>query len=199
MNWINHFGPTSLIIIGAILSLIGAIWSQEQSNKQTDNILKLNKQITDAVIGGDSYPLAMPVWEAKYGEEGEIKKICLLHEGKDPIYDLVVIITDLIAFKNEQAKDISIQNQDAYMWKKQIGTFGRGYEEILLEIPSTYTSHIDYIFNFIARNGQITQRSIYFKRGKKWITATRLEKNGKIFREIIRDKDFPMSLFKQPI
>jgi hypothetical protein len=194
MNWLNQFGPTALIITGAILSLAGAMWSQAQSNKQTDEILNLNRQITDTVTGGDSYPLALPVYLAKHGEQGEIRKVVLTHHGKYPIYDLVVIVTDLIAFEKEKAKDISIQNQNAYMWRKQIGTIGRGYEEVLLEIPSTYTSHVDYTFNFIARNGQITQRSIYTKRNNKWITATRLEKNGEIMHEF-KDKDFQMSLF----
>jgi len=174
--------------------LVGAVWSQGQSNKQTEKILNLNEQITETITGGDSYPIAMPVYIAKHGEQGDIRKIILSHRGKYPIYDLTVIITDLIACEEEHKKEMP--NQDIYMWKKQIGTIGKGYEEILLEIPATNSSLIDYRFAYIARNGQTIQRSIYTQKDNKWITGTRLEKNGKIIHEYL-DKDFPISLFSE--
>ncbi len=194
MNWFHQFGPTALIITGAVLSLAGAVWSQAQSNKQTDEILILNKQITETITGGDSYPIANPVYLANHGEQGEIKKLVLTHRGKYPIYDLVAIITDMVAFEKEHSK--KIPNQNAYRWKKHIGTIGRGYEEVLLEIPSEYTTHVDYRLIFIARNGQLTQRSIYTKNKNKWSTGTRIERNGKIIHEYY-DKEFPLGLLAE--
>lgn len=191
MNWLHQFGPTALIISGAIISLAGAVWSQAQSNKQTDEILNLNKQITETITGGNSYPMASPVYLAKHGEQGEINKIILSHKGKYPIYELAVTIIDMIAFEKEKNK--AIPNQNAYMWKRQIGTIGKGYEEILLEIPVEYASHIDYRLIYIARNGQITQRIIYIKKKSKWLTSSSLEKNGKIIHEY-HDKGFPEKL-----
>ena len=67
-SFINNFGPIALIFTGAILSAIGALWAHFESNKQSQEIIRLNTEITATVTGGDSYPEVNPVFVAKHGE-----------------------------------------------------------------------------------------------------------------------------------
>lgn len=50
------------MLVGAILSAIGAVWAAQQKahfergmREKTEEISKLNKQLMDVIVGGDSF------------------------------------------------------------------------------------------------------------------------------------------------
>lgn len=102
--WLSQIGPIVLIFIGAVLSAAGAIWALIQSDAQQQEIIRLNEHITNAVTGGNSYPLISPVFVARHGEQGDIRFLHLAHSGNYPVYDLVVLVTDVVRLRELQAK-----------------------------------------------------------------------------------------------
>lgn len=181
-SWLNQIGPIALILIGAVLSAIGAIWAQIQSDKQQQEIIRLNEQITSTVTGGDSHPLISPVFVARHGEQGDIRALHLTHKGKYPVYDLVVLVTDVLKLRELHTRG-GPYDMNEYMWRFHVGTIGRGYEDKLMPVPSPEKDKMVFNFVFIARNGQVEQRAVYEKVKGKWYTATRLVKDGKILSE----------------
>ena len=195
-SFINSVGPIALVFIGAILSAIGALWAHIESKKQSEEIIRLNTEITSTVTGGDSYPEVNPVFVAKHGEQGDIRKYLLHHNGKFPVYDLVVVITDIEQMKIELKKESKFIRQDAYMWKKNIGTIGKGYEEIIFEIPNWDKELLHYKFSFWARNGNVNQDIVHNKVKGKWVTGTVITKNNILVSEKIHP-DLPMNLVQE--
>jgi hypothetical protein len=166
-------------LIGAVLSAVGAIWAQIQSDKQQQEIIRLNEQITKTVTGGDSHPLISPVFLARHGEQGDIRSLHLGHRGKYPVYDLVVLVTDVVKLRQLAARG-GPYNMEEYMWRFHVGTIGRGYEEKLMEVPTPESEEMMFSFTFMARNGQFEQRSKFQKLQGHWYTATRLQRDGKV-------------------
>jgi len=195
-SFISNYGPIAVIFTGAILSAIGALWAHFDSDKQSREILRLNTEITATVTGGDSYPEVNPVFVAKHGEQGDIRKYILHHVGKFPVYDLVVVINDIDAMRDELKKESQFIRQDAYLWKNHIGTIGKGYEQILFEIPNWDRDQLNYQFSFWARNGNVNQRIIHKKIEGKWITGRRITKDGKVLSEKI-DPNLPPELVEE--
>ena len=198
--WLNQIGPIALILIGAVLSAVGAIWVQVQSDRQQQEIIRLNEQITNAVTGGDSYPLVSPVFLASHGEQGDIRSLHLRHNGKYPVYDLVVLVTDVAKLRELAARGGPYDMKE-YMWRFHVGTIGRGYEEKLMQVPASESEKMIFNFTYMARNGQFEQRSIYQKVKGHWYIATRLRKDGNVVFEHA-DNDAPtemVSELTQPI
>ena len=180
--WLSQIGPVVLIFIGAVLSVAGAIWAQVQSDGQQQEIIRLNENITNAVTGGDSYPLISPIFVARHGEQGDIQSLFLTHKGKYPVYDLVVLVTDVLKLKELHAKGGQYSMSD-YMWRFHVGTIGKGYEDKLMPVPTPDTTKMVFNFTFMARNGQFEQRAIYQKVKCIWYTATRVTKDNKLIFE----------------
>lgn len=193
--WLNQIGPIALILIGGVLSAVGVIWAQVQSDRQQQEIIRLNEQITNAVTGADSYPLVAPVFLARHGEQGDIRSLHLVHNGKYPVYDLVVLVTDLMKLRELAARGGPYDMKE-YMWRFHVGTIGRGYEDKLMEVPAPESEKMVFRFTFMARNGQFEQRSIYQKVKGTWHTATRLEKDGKVIFEHA-DKGIPPQVLSE--
>jgi len=194
LNWIvqNLGGPTPLIFIGAIISAAGAVWAQIESNRQSQQVLELNQKITNTVTGGNSYPNIGPVFVARHGEQGDIRYLHLAHSGQYPLYDLVVIVTDLEKMDQLQKKGAPFK-MDEYMWRFHIGTIGKGFEQKLMEVPNPNAQTMRFNIISFARNGQFNQRSIFTKVNGEWVTGTRLVKEGEIVVEQISQK-FPKEL-----
>lgn len=194
LNWIvqNLGGPTSLIFVGAIISAVGAVWAQIDSNRQNHEILELNQKITNTVTGGDSYPDIGPVFVAKHGEQGDIRYLHLTHFGKYPLYDLVVIVTDLEKL-DQLRKRGGPYNMNEYMWRFHIGTIGKGFEQKLMEVPNPKAETMRFNIISFARNGQFNQRCVYKKINGEWVTASRLVKEGQVVFENVGPK-FPKEI-----
>jgi hypothetical protein len=191
-NFLSQFGPITLMLLGAVLSIGGAIWAQLQNDRQQSEIIRLNRHITEAVTGGDSYPVVSPVFLARHGEQGDIRRLSLMHSGKYPVYDLVLRVTD-VAKLRALSKKGGYFSQNEYMWQFHIGTIGRGYENVFMDIPLQESERMEFSFTFLARNGQFNQRAIYQKTKGVWHTALRIEKDGKLVYENI-DNGFPDTL-----
>lgn len=194
-GWLNQVGPIALILIGAVLSAVGAIWAQIQSDRQQNEIIRLNEHVTEAVTGGDSHPIVSPVFWARPNEQGDIRTLHLRHSGKYPVYDLVVRVTDVTKLRELSARG-GHYSMDQYMWRFHIGTIGRGYEDMLMKIPNPEASRMEFSFTFLARSGQFEQRSIYQKVKGVWYTVSKLQKDGKVLYEH-KDKGAPEHLLNE--
>lgn len=101
-------GPSGLILLGAILSAIGALWAsqsrglfEQQLKEKNEEIASLNKEIVNIVTGGDSYCL--------FDFTGTIHNpFVMRHVGKYPIYELKIIIRDFKDYRNLSGLSVNI-------------------------------------------------------------------------------------------
>ncbi len=193
-NFFSQFGPITFMLLGAALSICGAIWAQLQNDQQQSEIIRLNQHITETITGGDSYPIVSPVFLPRSGEQGDIRRLSLGHNGRYPVYDLVVRVTD-VAKLRALSKKSGYFSQNEYLWQFNIRTIGRGYENVFMDIPVQQSERMEFEFTFLARNGKFDQRAIYQKTKGVWHTALRIEKDGKMVYESV-GKGFPDDLVK---
>ena len=91
--------PSALIFLGVILSAIGAFLASLQSGKfehdlrvKSDEIAKLNKEIVNQTIGGDSFCYLSV---GSIDNQENIGILVVVHQGKHPLYDVNARIVDL--------------------------------------------------------------------------------------------------------
>lgn len=172
-QWIHQQGPTTLILIGAIISALGAVWANIENGKQATEIVSLNKQITETVTGGDSFPTVSTIYTLL--QPGELKfpsGLLLSVRGRQSVYDLTVIVTDVERFR-ELHKSEHFYNMNEYQQRFQLGTLGRAYEQRLIQFPSENKRSFTFHIQSFARNGQFNQRILLRKVNDRWFDAYR--------------------------
>lgn len=188
-------GPSGLIFIGVILSAIGAFWASKQTanfehelRRKSDEISELNKEIMKSVIGGDSFCyLTM----SSIDNQNNVGLLTIVHQGEHPIYDVNARIVDLQ--KMDKIKDSlsfqTIMQADTHL---HIGNMIKGTASSFAPFQLGAGMEGDFNIFFSARNGLFVQLLRMKKINNKWISATKVERDGKIIFEKI-DKDFPMN------
>jgi hypothetical protein len=196
------WGPAGLILLGAILSAIGALWAFQQKASferelrvKSDEIAELNKEIVKSVIGGDSF-CYLTIMSLDPRTNSGI--LTVIHQGDHPIYDVTARIADLqkmeVLEEKMKATGSNILDFQEVMKANtiiQIGNMAKGPSASPIG-PFSLGTGIERGFNifFSARNGVFTQLLRMKKINDKWINAAKVERDGKVLFEKI-DSDFP--------
>jgi hypothetical protein len=189
------FGPSGLILLGVILSAIGALWASQQQVKfehdlrvKSDEIAKLNREIVNSVIGGDSFCYLSI---GSINPQNNVGILVAVSQGEHPIYDVNARIVDLQKF--EKIKDnLTLQTINQSETHINIGNMIKGTASMIRQFPLGNTSKRDFNIFFSARNGLYTQLLRLRKVNDEWVSATKVEKNGEVIFEKI-DDNFPRS------
>lgn len=209
--------PTILILVGAILSAIGAFWASYMENQaltraanerarfekelrsKSEEISELNKTIAATITGGDSYcrlRISPP------DSNSNTSDMTLWHEGKYPLYDVSIRIDDaekLVNILNEEVRKGNIpakslnQALSLLLPSSQVRSIGNFGPNQILPMGSLDLGHGDkrsYNVYITMRNGSVFQAVRFRKTDGKWKIAIRSIWNDKIVEEKI-DPDFP--------
>ena len=191
------WGPPGLILLGVILSAIGALWASQQKGIferelriKSDEIAKLNKEIVKSVIGGDSFCYLMIASLDPHSNSGILT---IIHQGDHPIYDISARMADLQKMraieKGEKGK-IDFREVMQANTNIPIGNMAKGTATAIGPFQLGTGTERNFNIFFNARNGFFTQLLRLKKINNKWVHATKVEKDGKIIFEKI-DSDFP--------
>lgn len=161
--------PSILILIGGIMTLVGAFWSGIQSAMQNEQIKQLTAKNTelaekniDLVTGGNSY--------AYYDvgvrfENGINHKVALILHlmGNFPLSDVTIKIDQIIERTNLPTRSFDIET--IYTKKYSLIThdlFSSNTEMILLDLNEPNNHFIK--ITIISRNGEIEQQIRFLKK-----------------------------------
>jgi len=95
------WGPSGLILLGAVLSAIGALWSSQQQGEferhlreKSDEIAALNKEVVNLVTGGKSF-CYMTV--SNINPQSNVGLLTFVHSGEHPMFNVAARIPPLSA------------------------------------------------------------------------------------------------------
>jgi len=189
------FGPSGLILLGAILSAIGALLASQQQtkfeqniSKKSEEIARLNREIANLVIGGESF-CYMTI--ANIDNNMNIGILTFIHSGDHPLYSVNARIIDLDKFKIIE-KNINFKNfRDADI-NIYLGDIAKGTALLSNEFPlgDSHRRIFNIIFN--ARNGFFNQKLMLKKIENQWVSALRVYREDRIIYERV-DNDYPRS------
>lgn len=185
-SWLYQIAPY-LVLVGGLLSVFGGVLVTIDANRQQAQIQATGKETKDYLLGADSYPLITPSTR-NIGGQQYLQFFYIHLNGKNPISDLWVTITDLQAMPEAYAKG------QKYMWKYNVGRLATGAEINIAPVPSPSRDKHLYEFNYVGSNGVFVQRSIFIKSQGNWLTGIRLTKNGAVVHEYFSTRDFPEEL-----
>lgn len=179
--WQNFWGPPGLILIGVILSAVGALWSSGQRagfernlRIKSEEISNLNKEIVNNVTGGDSFCYI-------FIDSVNAGIIGVVHKGRYPLYDLDIRIADVQEI--DMMKGSLRANYSKVYKTIHIATLVKD-SGVSFELPiSLYGNKRDFNIFITSRNGFSVQLLRYRFINNKWFWATKVEKDGKILFE----------------
>ncbi|MDQ6472455.1 hypothetical protein RB619_17570 [Flavobacterium sp. LHD-80] len=195
-------GPSGLILLGAILSAIGALWaSQSQSSfereskekseqlvMKSEEIATLNKEIVKIVTGGDSFCL--------FDFTGTIHNpLVLRHDGKYPIYELKISIRNLGDYRQISGRSIQILTAQTNTF--MAGTINPQYWGLMptMELDKRLVAQ-GFRIEYESRGGSWYQEFRFFFIKDKIEYATKVIRNIQDKNEIIYEKksdNFPLN------
>jgi len=182
------WGPPGLILLGAILSAIGALWASQQMRIKSEEIAELNKEIVKLVTGGDSFCYLTIMSLDPLTNSGILT---IVHQGDHPIYDVSARIVDLQKMKTIEKKNkMNFQEVMQASTIIQIGNMAKGAGSTIGPFPLGNETERNFNIFFSARNGFFTQNLRMNKINNKWVQATIVAKDNKVLFEKI-DSDFP--------
>jgi len=186
------WGPAGLIFLGAFLAALGALWASQQQVKferdlraKSDEIAGLNRDIKNQVTGGESFCYMMI---SSIDPKTNLGIPVVIHEGDYPLYDINARIVDL-----QKLRDIKDNTFTSFMQTQTVLKIGNLARKTVLALSSLdlgNSSKRDFNIFFIARNSQFEQLLRLRKINDKWVTATKVERDGKVIFEKI-DEGFP--------
>ena len=191
MELINFIkSPATLIAIGAILTVIGAFWSNRQQTaserslrEKSEEIIRLNQEINNSIIGGDSF-----CYVSVFGPmpETDTGKFMLVHEGEYNLYDLTVIVKDLEKMgkifrqKNNTATIAELSSTETTIpVSNLLGSLIPSLSWSLCSFDFSNSDTQRFTFHFIARNGDFQQDLRARKINGEWLVATRVVRDEK--------------------
>ncbi len=187
------FNPQTLIFIGVILSAIGAFWASRQQaqfehdlRKKSEEITELNREIVRQVIGGKSFCY---LTIGSINNEINTGLWVVVHQGAHPIYDVNARIVDLQRFAavKDDLNLTKIQQTETHL---PIGNMIKATASMVRPIQLGSKLERDFNIFFSARNGLYTQLLRLRKIDGEWVSAIKIEKNGKNIFEKVHEK-FP--------
>lgn len=186
------WGPPGLILVGVVLSAIGAFWATQQQVKferdlrtKSDEIAGLNREIANLFTGGDSLCY---IAIANLDPNTNRGNLTLVHQGNYPTFDINARMVDLQKLK--EIKDYTLTNIKSAETTLRIGSLIKGTAMMFSPFDLGSRPERDFNIFFISRNGQFTQFLRMRKIDGIWFTATKVERDGKVIFEKI-DKGFP--------
>lgn len=186
------WGPAGLIFLGAFLAALGALWASQQQVKferdlraKSDEIADLNREIANLVTGGDSFCY---VTIASINPNANRGILTVVHQGDYSTFDINVRMVDLQ--KSREIKDYTLNALKQAQTTLQIGSLIKGTALAVGPFDLGSSPERDFNIFFIARNSQFTQFLRLRKIDDKWVTATKVERDGKIIFEKV-DEGFP--------
>ncbi|MHC5061769.1 MAG: hypothetical protein ACYTFK_11875 [Planctomycetota bacterium] len=186
------YGPPGLILLGAILTAIGALWASQQQvsferhlRSKSEEIASLNREIVNLVTGGDSFCY---IDIANIDSNTNRGILTVVHHGEHPSYDVTARIADLQRYN--QIKKWTIETTLKTDTPLKIGNIPKGSVCIISPFDLGDSQNRDFNVFFTSRVGFSTQLLRMRKIKNKWIIATQVERNGEVLFEKVND-DFP--------
>lgn len=184
------WGPSGLILLGAFLSAIGALWASQQQGEferhlrvKSEEIAQLNREVVNLVTGGKSF-CYMAV--SSINPESNIGLLTFVHSGDHPMFNVAARIVDLEEFA--KLKDnINIHNFQQADINIGIGDFAKSAALVRGPFPLGEGDKRNFNIFFSARNGWFNQLLRFRKINGQWVQATRVERDGEVLYERIDD------------
>jgi hypothetical protein len=189
---VNILGP-SFLVVSWVTGQVFRVRKQARDEHSFDKIIA-------TITGADTYPkvsavIAGPTPGGRMYPSG----LHLAPVGAHSIYDLKVIVTDIERLRAlHAAGQAGLTHQ--YQTGIQLGTLGRAYEELLVDIdpPAEGRPHAieivvsrSFHIQSFARNGQFNQRLLLREIGGAWFQASRVLHDGIQVHEHI-EQGFPL-------
>ncbi len=202
----NSLIITKSILIGGILVLVSVVWSSVQqsrmSNKFADAMLEikslnteianmskdnadLNKEIAklssynlNILTGGDSFPFTSPAFNVATPKRMDL---WLVNKGKYPLYDVSVVIIDLMKFKELVAEKKS-NNYDKPIYTNEF--------ETKIDVGNMRPGEIkqDFYAKSIAEAGEVYYRIEIVSRNSSVLQMLHIKFTGDGEREILEKR-----------
>lgn len=184
------WGPSGLILLGAFLSAIGALWASQQQGEferhlreKSEEIAQLNREVVNLVTGGKSF-CYMAV--SSINPQSNIGLLTFVHSGEHPMFNVAARIVDLEEF--DKLKDhINIHNFQQADINIGIGDFAKNAALVRGPFPLGKGDKRNFNIFFSARNGWFDQLLRFRKINGQWVQATRVERDGEVLYERIDD------------
>ncbi len=187
------WGPSGLILLAAILGAIGAVWASRQQamferdlRLKSDEIAELNKEIVNLVTGGQSFCYLSI---GSVNPDNNVGVLTVVHGGDHPIYDVNARIVDLQKFEKIK-NDLTFDNWRSADTTIPIGNMIKKTASMIGKFPLGKADERGFNIFFSARNGLFVQVLRMKKVATKWVSATKVERDGKVLFEKA-DTDYP--------
>ena len=179
-------GVSWLVFISAIASAIGALWASRQRadferhlREKSDEIAKLNKEIMDLVIGGDSYCYMVI---SNIDQTTNVGLLVFVHQGDDPLYGVTARVVDLQKFEEIEGHpplEAIMQAQKLIF----LGDMAVGIATMTGPIELGTGMKKDYNIFFSARNGLFNQELHLRKIRGRWLQKTEVTRSKHLLYE----------------
>lgn len=194
---------TIFIIVGGVLTLIGAGFASYEALRDKDTTIELTKKQVEIaekslkhITGGDSWAYLTSGLHSAHGVLDQPFAIIVQLVGDYPLYDLTVTLEEI-----KRNADHSYNSKE--ILSRNIGTLTKSIRrpEIIdvMTLPKN-KEKVEYIARLKARNGEIMQHWIFIKKSDgNWAVATKvyrfeLKENGAFAKKDLHlqiDNDFP--------
>ena len=192
--------PAVIILVGVVISVVGVVISgigaflasQQQTSSalnllnKSEEIARLNQELANSVIGGDSFCYLNV---ANIDSVKNIGIFVVVHRGKDPLYDLNAMIVDLEK-KNQIKGKPSLATVRQTSTDIPLGTLIPSSVRMLDQITLGNGDTRRFSITFSARNGFFIQVLRLKKIHGKWVHATKVLRENKVIYEEV-DDEFP--------
>jgi hypothetical protein len=185
-------GPPGVILFGALVTAIGALWASQQQagfernlRAKSDEIAGLNREIANLITGGESF-CYMDIGSLDPDTNRGIPVI--VQQGDHSIFDINARIVDLQEFR--QIKGNTFEGFNKAQRTLQIGSLAKGTCLAMSPLDLGDSPERDFNIFFIARNGQFTELLRLRKIDAKWARAIRVKRGSELLFEKV-DDDFP--------
>jgi len=183
------FGPPGVILFGAILAAIGALWASQGQTRfehdlraKSDEIASLNREIANLVTGGDSFCY---LTIASLDPNTNRGILTIVHQGDHPIYDVTARVVDLQ--KSRQIKEWTLESIQKTETNLRLGNIAKGAAVVIGPFDLGDSTSRDFNIFFTSRCGPSTQLLRMRKLDNKWIIATQVKRNEKVVFEKVGD------------
>lgn len=207
-------GPAALVLVGALISGLGAYWAARQSSAKNREIVELskknaalsaeiaemNKEALASITGGDSY-----LYTSFIIGDGLANRclVAFANDGRFPLYDVAVRVVDISALPvATESGTISYREAMRGSTTFAVGNLGPKQSTIReWKLPAGVDSQ-EYNVFVTARNGFTTQQVSFRRVSGRWTFATKVsrEVGGKLvvlYENVL--KDFPRDAEGRPV